>query len=168
VNLVRISVVVAVAVSLVLVQAAAPAWAQKAVFVVRHAERADQTPDSPLSGQGRARAESLARLLRDAGVSAIFVSQFQRTTQTAQPLAAMLKVSPVVVPAADVAGLVRRVQGADSNRSVLIVGHSDTVPAIVKALGCVEEIVIDVDDFDRLFVVVPRAVLRPALLELHF
>jgi len=165
---VRISVVVAVAVSLVLVQAAAPAWAQKAVFVVRHAERADQTPDSPLSGQGRARAESLARLLRDAGVSAIFVSQFQRTTQTAQPLAAMLKVSPVVVPAADVAGLVRRVQGADSNRSVLIVGHSDTVPAIVKALGCVEEIVIDVDDFDRLFVVVPRAVLRPALLELHF
>jgi phosphohistidine phosphatase SixA len=164
---VRISIAAAVVVSLV-VSLAAPAWAQKAVFVVRHAERSDQTSDSPLSAQGRARAESLARLLRDAGVSVIFVSQFQRTAQTAQPLAAALKLSPAVVQAADTAGLVKRVQGVGSNRSVLIVGHSDTVPAIVKALGCVEEIVIDVDDFDRLFVVVPRAGQKPALLELHF
>jgi phosphohistidine phosphatase SixA len=152
----------------VVVSLAAPAWAQKAVFVVRHAERADQASDSPLSARGRARAESLARLLKDAGVSAIFVSQFQRAAQTAHPLAASLKLSPMVVQAADTAGLVKRVQAVDSSRNVLIVGHSDTVPSIVKAFGCAEEITIEVDEYDRLFVVVPRTGQKPALLELHY
>ena len=147
---------------------AEPASAQKAVFVVRHAERADQTSNSPLSAEGRSRAESLARLLKDAGVSGIFVSQFQRTAQTAQPLASMLGVTPTVVPAAGTSVLVEEIRAVDAGKSAVVVGHSDTVPAILKALGCVEEVTVNTDEFDRLFIVIPGAGPKPVLLELHY
>ena len=82
----------AVARRLVLTGALALAWstasfspvlAQKAVIVVRHAERADESQDSLLSAPGTARAEALARHLEQAGVTSIYVTQYQRTRLTA-------------------------------------------------------------------------------------
>ena len=71
---------------------ATPALAQATVFVVRHAERADDgaaklEDDPDLSAAGRARAEALAAALEDAGITAIFATQYKRTHQTAAPLA---------------------------------------------------------------------------------
>jgi broad specificity phosphatase PhoE len=109
------------------------------VLLVRHAERAPGTGDVPISDQGQARALALAEVGKVAGVSAIITTQFQRTRQTAAPLAEALGITPVVVGtqsevgkhAADVAAAVRQQAG----KTVLVVGHSNTVSAIVAALG---------------------------------
>jgi broad specificity phosphatase PhoE len=62
------------------------ATAQSTIFVVRHAEKADATKDPDLSEAGRARAEALAKALRDAKIAAIYATEFKRTQQTAAPL----------------------------------------------------------------------------------
>jgi Histidine phosphatase superfamily (branch 1) len=71
------------------------AFAQQAVFLIRHADRLDSSLDSPLSQAGRARAEQLAMLLKHTGISAIYTSEWQRTIATAEPLAAILNIEPV-------------------------------------------------------------------------
>ena len=109
------------------------------VIVVRHAERAPGSGDPPISDIGQARASALAEIGKLTGVSAIVTTELQRTRQTAAPLAEALKITPVVVPtqadrakhAAEVAAAVRQQAG----KTVLVVGHSNTVPAIVAALG---------------------------------
>ncbi len=122
--------------------APAPARAPAAatvVLLVRHAERAPGTGDVPLSDEGRSRALALAEVGKVAGVSAIITTQFQRTRQTAAPLAEALGITPVVVGtqsdvakhAVDVAAAVRQQVG----KTVLVVGHSNTVSAVVAALG---------------------------------
>src|SRR5687768_3222599 len=61
------------------------------VFIVRHAEKAPEPADDPvLSDIGQRRASDLAAMLADAGVDAILVSELQRTSLTAQPLARQL------------------------------------------------------------------------------
>ncbi len=136
--------------------AAAPAaLAQQAVFLVRHAERQDNSDDSPLSAAGRARAAKLADMLRDAGITAILVTQFQRTAQTAQPLADRLKLKMQPMTAADTAAIVARVRAAAPTDRILVVSHGDTLPVILKDLGSPEAVTLG-DEFDNLFVLVPR------------
>lgn len=125
----------------VLLAAPQPASAPPAtvVIVVRHAERAPGSGDPPISGAGQARARTLAEIAKAAGVSAVITTQLQRTRQTGQPVFEALGITPVVVNtqsdiakhAADVAAAVRQFSG----KTVLVVGHSNTVPAIVAALG---------------------------------
>ena len=109
------------------------------VVVVRHAEKS-ATPagdrDPVLSEAGTARAGALAAALQDAGVQAVIVSPLQRTRLTAQGVLAARGLTPEVVAlspthVADVARAVR----AHKGHVVLVVGHSNTVPAIVTALG---------------------------------
>ena len=119
--------------------APAVAAAPTLVLLVRHAEKAGPTGDVPLSPAGVARAESLAAALADARVTAIVVTPTVRTRATARPLAAARGLTPEEVAlgatvdahAAAVAAAVRRHSGG----VVLVVGHSNTVPAIVAALG---------------------------------
>src|SRR5262245_43762571 len=72
------------------------AYAQQAVFLVRHADLVGQAmappKELPLSEAGQARAEKLASLLKDAGITAIYTTEFLRTKKTAEPLAQALKV----------------------------------------------------------------------------
>ena len=137
---------------------AATAAAQAPVFVVRHAERADagrsggMTGNDPdLSDAGRTRAQSLASALKDAGITAIFANEFKRTQQTASPLASALGISVTTVPARDTAALIRKIKAATG--AVLVVGHSDTVPDIVKMLGVATPVTVGDAEFDNLFVV---------------
>ena len=125
--------------------AAAPAQGRAAtpaplVLVVRHAEKAAVPGDDPpLSAAGEARARDLAAALADAGVTAIVTTQWRRTGLTAAPLAAARRLTPTVVPTAgpDVAAHARAVAAAARRvgGTVLVVGHSNTVGAIVAALG---------------------------------
>jgi broad specificity phosphatase PhoE len=132
----------------------AVALAQPVAFVVRHAERADAgmaaTKDPDLSEIGRARAHSLAAMLKDARVTGIYVSEFKRTRQTAEPLAALNRIEPVVLGEKDLAQLAARLKDGGN---VLIVGHSNTVPAILKALGVTDPVTVGDAEFDNLFVV---------------
>jgi 2,3-bisphosphoglycerate-dependent phosphoglycerate mutase len=120
--------------------------------------------DPELSAAGRARAEALASMLKDAGVTAIFATEYKRTQQTAAPLAKLLGITLQSVPSKDTAALVGRVKSAKGD--VLVVGHSNTVPEIVKALGIDIPITVGEADYDNLFVVTLGP--KPALLRLHF
>jgi broad specificity phosphatase PhoE len=146
----------------------AVASAQKAVILVRHAEKVDDSEDPLLSPAGVARAAALARQLGRAGISQIFVTQFQRTQLTAAPLAAALKLTPVVVTANTTAPLVDRIRRDHANDVVLVVGHSNTVPALIKQFGHPELLTIADDEYDALFVLVPRGQGPPSLIRLRF
>lgn len=131
------------------------------VYVVRHAERMDASRDPSLSEAGRARAAALAEALDDAGIGAVVTTQYVRTRETADPLARALGLqadvvpasSPVDVHAADVARAVRAARGRGA---VLVVGHSNTVPAIVAALGGPRFADLCDADYDNLFILVLR------------
>jgi broad specificity phosphatase PhoE len=134
---------------------------QKLVFVVRHAERADGAApqmqgqaDPPLSDAGEARAATLARMLADAGVKAIYVTEFRRTQDTARPLAARLGLAAQRVSSRDSGALIAELRSEHANDIVLVVGHSNTVPVIIKALGG-PEVTIAEEEYDNLFIVVP-------------
>lgn len=159
--------------ALFLAAAAVEAAAQPLVFVVRHAERADSVSggggmmaaDPELSEAGRARADSLAAMLRDAGITAIYTTEFKRTQQTGAPLARALEIDVTPVGSRDLAKLVELVMGAKG--SVLVIGHSNTVPQILKALGATDAVAIADSEFDNLFVVAPGAQTRVARLRVR-
>jgi len=140
------------------------ATAQSTIFVVRHAEKADATKDPDLSEAGRARAEALAKALRDANITAIYVTEFKRTQQTAAPLAKALGITVTVLPAQDSAALIAKLRALNGN--ALVVGHGDTIPNLIKALGVSEPINIAENDYDNLFVLVLHE--KPQLIRLHY
>jgi broad specificity phosphatase PhoE len=138
------------------IAAAAPAAAQRAVVFVRHAEKADQSQDALLSAEGVARARALADLLRGAGVTHIITTEYRRTQSTARPLADALAITPTIVAARDLPTLVRQVRGYGPDAVVLVVGHSNTVPRALSAFGWPNTIDLHDRDYDDVFVLVPR------------
>jgi phosphohistidine phosphatase SixA len=139
--------------------ATAPATGVTTVIVVRHAEKADVPGgDPPLSAAGERRSLALLDALREAGVQAVVTTQLQRTRLTAAPLARALGLEAEVVPVAgDAATHARQVAehvlARHAGRTVVVVGHSNTVPAIVAALGAPPVGAIDESVYDDLHVV---------------
>ncbi|MCC6317355.1 MAG: histidine phosphatase family protein [Gemmatimonadaceae bacterium] len=126
------------------------------VILVRHAERPPGT-DPDLNAAGRARAESLAVSLARSNVSAILHTQFKRAQQTAAPLATRLGVVAEVVAATGTEAqhaqaVVQRVQGL-VGQTILYVGHSNTVPAVIQALGIAPPPAIADTEYQHFFVV---------------
>jgi broad specificity phosphatase PhoE len=115
------------------------------VIVVRHAERADEPVADPgLSLEGQARARALPDALRGLGTpaaAAIYTTQYRRARDTAVPLAeaAGVAVTERPISAANLAtyahDLAREILARHAGATVLVVGHSNTVPALVAALG---------------------------------
>jgi broad specificity phosphatase PhoE len=151
-------------------------FAQRAIFVVRHAERAREGPetDIPLSKLGAEHAARLAEILKNAGVTAIYATDTTRARQTGEPLAQLAKVSIKTYDTVDDKGnmtaapFVAKLKIDERNGIVLVVGHSNTVPDILAAYGVTEPVRIGPDDYGDLFLVVPQATGPPALLRLRF
>jgi len=141
------------------------ASAQPVVVIVRHAEKAASDGGDPdLSPAGRARAEALARILKDSGITAIFTSEFKRTQETAAPTAASTSIATTVVPAKDPAALVAKLHQLNGN--ALVVGHGNTIPNIIKALGINAPINIPDADYSELLIVTLGD--KPQLFRLHY
>ena len=104
-----------------------------AIYVVRHLNTPAGERDPDLLPEGRRNADLLAAWFGPVRPRAIYVSDFRRTRQTAAPLAARLGLEPLVYDPADTPGLIARVRAGPL--PALIVGHSNTVPDIVAALG---------------------------------
>ena len=126
------------------------------VILVRHAEKAaEPAADPPLTDVGKARAEALWQAVKDAGVQAAITTQLVRTIETAAPTVAHLGIKSEIVAAggadhpARVAAAIRKHAG----ETVLVVGHSNTVPAIIAALGAKEPPPICDEAYDNLYVV---------------
>ena len=141
------------------------ASAQPVVVIVRHGEKATEGGNDPdLSLAGRARGEALAWILKDSGITAIFTSEFKRTQETAAPTATSVRVTPTVVAAKDTAALVAKLHQLNGN--ALVVGHGNTIPDIIKALGINSPINIPDDDYSELLIVTLGD--KPQLFRLHY
>lgn len=163
-------------VTLVLAGVASAAAGQHAIILVRHAEKATDAnePGVPLSEAGQARAARLAQLLAGAGITAIYATETDRARQTAEPLARERKLDVRTYSPRDSAGklapqlLVDRLKKDDAGGVVLVVGHQNTVPDLLAALGHAEKVEIGEKQFDDLFIVVPKAGGPPAVLRLKY
>jgi phosphohistidine phosphatase SixA len=130
------------------------------VVVVRHAEKASDDPRDPiLSEAGIARAQALAAALAELHLETVLVTQYKRTQLTAAPAAQAAGVQPEIIEASsEVAesanALAQRIRGTHRGQVVLVVGHSNTVGAIVEALsgahGFTPSPIAD-DEYDRLY-----------------
>ncbi|MGZ9099962.1 MAG: SixA phosphatase family protein [Brevundimonas sp.] len=125
------------------------------VYLVRHAEKVDASADPVLSEAGQARAAALSAALAEAHPGHIFTSPLQRTRLTAAPTAAFhsVTVEPVGLDggaAAHVATIAERVRALPDDAVVLIVGHSNTVPLIARALGYAEAADMPDCEYDRM------------------
>jgi len=123
-------------------------------YIVRHAEKASAPADNPpLTLAGQQRAIALYDTLRDKKVHSIFVSQYLRTQQTAQPSANLLQISPTQYNASEpVENLVMRLR-ANARPNTLVVGHSNTVPGIILSLTGTAINPISDNDYDNLFII---------------
>lgn len=135
------------------------------VILARHAEKMDAPrEDPPLSEAGVARAQKLAALLQSAGVKAIYTSQFLRTKQTGEPLAKQLglTVTPITIqskqsnPREVSEQSIRQIVDKIMERpgdTALVIGHSNSVPDVIRMLGGDTVPTIDEKKFDDLFIV---------------
>jgi len=152
--------------------AATTALAQQAVILVRHAELDNVPGVDPrqvaLSGAGEARAERLAGLLAQARLGAVYATDFARTQQTAAPSAKAAGKEVTVLAKGDANEFVERLRRQHASDVVLVVGHTDTLPGIIKALGHPDDVKIDSQDFGNVFVVTPRAGGAPGFVKLRY
>lgn len=124
------------------------------LILVRHAEKADDgTSDPGLTIIGQERAQRLASMLAPSGVDAVYSTPYQRTRFTGQPLAELMKLELKEYDPRDqdfIATLAKDHPG----ETVLIVGHSNTVPMMVnKLIGEQRYEQLDEKEYDKLFIV---------------
>ena len=135
------------------------------VFIVRHAEKASTGGKDPdLSVQGQNRADALAHILKDSQITSVFVTEFKRTQETAAPTARAAHVSPTMIPANDIGEVVEKLRALNGN--ALVVGHGNTIPDLLKALGITTPITIPEDDYTEIFAVLVGD--APKLVRLHY
>lgn len=164
----RIFALAALAVSLAVLST--PSLAQEefkpmTVFLIRHAEKEDEPrQDPPLKKEGVARSQDLARLLGSAGIKTIVTSQFSRTKLTAEPLAVKLGLTAAAIRLKSDPSNPRKIAEESTKEVVtkvleragenaLVVGHSNSIPDVIKMLGGDVVPTIDEQKFNDLFVV---------------
>ena len=135
------------------------------VVFIRHAERQPTGTDPGLNPAGKRRAQLLVTMLAEAGVTAIFTSSFRRTKETAAPLAARLGIEAHAI---DEDTTKARAQILSAGACVLVVGHSDSVPELIGALGGTADFEIGDDEFDRMFVLSPAATGSASVLAMRY
>ncbi len=125
------------------------------VVVVRHAEKViePENRDPVLTEEGVERAQALARLLSDVPIQAVYSSSYQRTRLTAAPAAKQAGVEVRIRDPRDSGGLRDEILKGHSGGAVLVVGHSNTVPSVLAALGIENPPAIADDAYDDCFLV---------------
>ncbi len=143
--------------------ASAPAVAPdepRTIVFVRHAEKAsDGTQDPPLTEAGEARAQCLVAMLRSFGATHVFSTDLVRTRSTVEPLAEAVGLSVEVIAADDAHAWSRALEGLPAGARAVVAGHSNTIPALVQALGgeageLDDDGNIPHDEYDRMIVMV--------------
>ncbi|HET6975006.1 MAG TPA: phosphoglycerate mutase family protein [Pyrinomonadaceae bacterium] len=125
------------------------------IIVVRHAEKLiepnNQDPD--LSPEGFERAQEIARVFGEAGINAIYATQYKRTQETVKPLSDRTGVAVKLLQSNQTDELVNQLQTTNRGQTVFIAGHNNTVPAIVSTLSGQTYPTIPESEFDNLYIV---------------
>jgi 2,3-bisphosphoglycerate-dependent phosphoglycerate mutase len=143
-----------------------PAEFTTTIILMRHAEKdtsagnasMSMSANPPLSEAGHARTRSLANILREVPIDAIYTTQYIRTRETVQQITRDRNIELNIIPVQqDVSShandVVRAILTSNIGQTVLVVGHSNTIPVIISALGIAESVSIDDDEYDDLFIV---------------
>jgi broad specificity phosphatase PhoE len=122
------------------------------VFLVRHAEKLEAEADPDLSTKGRGRAQVLASTLQSAGITHVHSSDYKRTRNTAGAVSRELGLKTKIYDPRELPSLVTQLKNMGGRH--LVVGHSNTTPALARLLGGVPGSAIDEKrEFDRLYVI---------------
>jgi phosphohistidine phosphatase SixA len=126
------------------------------IYLVRHAEK-ESGNDPLLTEAGRKRAGDLARTLKDKNIQRVYITKYRRTQMTADSMRVQLGIDTVHY-LADTTGedLVNKLKkNNDLGKTILVIGHSNTIPKIIRALGVPDYLANDIPDneFDNLFLV---------------
>lgn len=143
------------------------------IVLVRHAEKVMGTiEDPPLAPEGVRRADRLAQMFGEVkagnGLDVIYVSDTKRSQQTAGPLLSRLGAAPVIYPAGDVDGTVRKVLREHRGGRALIVGHSNTIPSLIQKLSGQVVPAIPDEEYDNIYVVTVPSFGRSSVLRLKY
>jgi broad specificity phosphatase PhoE len=129
------------------------------IIFVRHAEKATMPEVDPgLSDAGTRRVAELTRQLVDAdvvaGIDAIYATQFRRSQETARPLADALNLPINTYAANDTELVLETILDDHKGKIILVVGHSDTLPALMANLGASKKVPpIAEAEYDNIYIV---------------
>jgi broad specificity phosphatase PhoE len=150
------------------------------VILVRHGEKVSNADDSPLTVEGQKRARELMRVLTGTKIDAIYTTQFPRVQETAAPTATAQGITPVVRQTGPTyaTDLAKRIRTENRGQTVLVVGHTTTTIALLKALGASDVAIMKAlgtgdttmpeSQFDNLFVLTDVDGAAPALVALRY
>ena len=137
------------------------------IFLVRHADRSGN--DDVLSDAGKQRAQTLMHVLEQVQLDAIFSTDYARTRETVKPLARGQKLDINIYDPADLNGLIATIQSQYAGGRVLVVGHSNTIPQTINALGVQPALEnLDHGAYDDLFMVILKEGAGPTLVPLQY
>ena len=108
------------------------------VYLVRHAEKDNSdvnAKDPQLTGMGLQRASDLDKLLADKSVVAVFSTNYKRTMQTAAPLLTRIGKAVTIYEPSETKMLANKILTEYNGKTVLIVGHSNTLIPQIQAFG---------------------------------
>ena len=143
------------------------AAAQEAVYVIRHAEKELTGEDPSITNEGKARAAAWAEMLQHVGLDVVFTSDAKRTRETGDIIANKLELPAHVVERADTGGLTDLLSFDHEEDTVLVVGHAETIPGILKNFGAFNDLDISQTDFANLFIVLQPGSDDPRLIRLR-
>jgi phosphohistidine phosphatase SixA len=157
---------------LLIISATPLAYAQEAIFLIRHAEQMLDVEDPPLTDAGQKRARAWAGILEKAGIKAVYTSKKRRTKQTGEFIAQALNIPLESIPRKEVTRLVDKIRVQNAGERVLIVTHSRQMPKIFKELGLstevAEKVTFSKDEYGNLFVFVPEGEDDGMVLQLRY
>jgi len=148
------------------------AFAEEAIFLIRHAEQELDIEDPPLTEAGLSRASSWVGILAETDIKAVYTSMKRRTIQTGEIISQALNIPMESIPRKDVTRLVTQIRMQNSEARVLIITHKRQMPKIFKELGLSDEVSEKVtfsrSEYGKLFVFVPKGEKGGTIFQLHY
>ena len=144
------------------------------IILARHGEKAAEPANDPmLSPAGEARAIALFEAVRGAGISAIYSTGYKRTQSTARPASEQLQIPVTTFDANPSDPNYGRLYAAEllakqKGKVVLVVGHSNTIPLILRGLGIADAPAIADPEYDNLYVVTVPETGPPRVVKAHY
>jgi broad specificity phosphatase PhoE len=127
------------------------------LYIVRHAEKMTDNPeerDPLLTSKGTERAEALGQLMRQKNIQAIYATDYKRTNATAQPTANNHGLMIQSYDAKNLKTAIATILKNNNGKTVLIVGHSNTILESIEAAGALKPFAsVGDNDYDNLFLV---------------
>ena len=103
-------------------------------ILVRHAETIGKGATKVLNERGLDRAIDLSKLIESQNVTTIYSTDYPRTKQTAAASAKLKSLEVVIYDPRNLEEFATMLKTKHKNEIVLVVGHSNTTPALANAL----------------------------------